>query len=145
MLHKNSIHLWYENPSSGNTNWLNSFYFCTEQKIYYEVTYMVSFKTFSSHTVLSVDIVVQLLYHETVWNCTYLVWLNFLSVFLKYNQKKVTCSLGIIPVQWLNFIRRREVIIFSEVILTTLLWSSGQSSWLQIPGSIPGATRFSEK
>jgi hypothetical protein len=26
-----------------------------------------------------------------------------------------------------------------------LLWSSGQSSWLQVPGSIPGATRFSEK
>jgi hypothetical protein len=27
------------------------------------------------------------------------------------------------------------------------LWSSGQSSWLQIggPGSIPGITRFSEK
>jgi hypothetical protein len=24
------------------------------------------------------------------------------------------------------------------------LWSSGQSSWLQIPGLIPGATRFSD-
>jgi hypothetical protein len=30
-------------------------------------------------------------------------------------------------------------------IVTPLLWFSGQSSWLEIPGSIPGATRFSEK
>jgi hypothetical protein len=36
---------------------------------------------------------------------------------------------------------------FTTVMLSLRppLWSTGQSSWLQVPGLIPGASRFSEK
>jgi hypothetical protein len=36
-------------------------------------------------------------------------------------------------------------LVLLVVFLGSHLWSSGQSSWLQVPGSIPGTARFSEK
>jgi hypothetical protein len=42
-----------------------------------------------------------------------------------------------------TYLRNVTEILLRVIALRPPLWSSGQSSWLQIEGSIPGATEFS--